>query len=159
MVGRPPKPTELKRKLGNPGKRPLPDIAETQILVNADTIPQPPAILGESGVAFWDRVWSLGDAWISHRSDYDLVLLTAELIDERALLRQLLSDHAGESRLSTGSQGVGTSPLVGQLRAVEAQLLKQLSLLGLSPSDRSKLGVAEVRKASVLEELLERRQS
>ena len=40
------------------------------------------------------------------------------------------------------------------LRSLDAQIERNLSLLGFTPADRSRLGVAEVRAASKLEEVL-----
>jgi hypothetical protein len=39
------------------------------------------------------------------------------------------------------------------LRELDRQIISNLSLLGFTPSDRSKLGVAEVKAMSKLEEL------
>ena len=39
--GRPPKPIEVKRRLGNPGQRPLPNQAEIQMLDPAVSVPEP----------------------------------------------------------------------------------------------------------------------
>ena len=44
-------------------------------------------------------------------------------------------------------------PIAGMLTALEAQITKWLSLLGLTPSDRGRLGVAEVRAQSALERI------
>jgi hypothetical protein len=43
------------------------------------------------------------------------------------------------------------------LRELDKQVINSYSLLGFSPSDRSRLGVAEVRKESKLDELLRRK--
>jgi hypothetical protein len=40
------------------------------------------------------------------------------------------------------------------LRELEKSIYSNLSLLGFTPTDRSRLGVAEVKKMSKLEELL-----
>jgi len=45
------------------------------------------------------------------------------------------------------------------LRELDRQIVSNLSLLGFTPSDRSRLGVAEVKAKSKLEELMERRAS
>ena len=43
------------------------------------------------------------------------------------------------------------------LRSLDAQLQTMLSLLGMSPTDRTKLGVAEVKARSKIEDLLHKR--
>jgi phage terminase small subunit len=51
------------------------------------------------------------------------------------------------------------NPLFGMLSTVQGDIVKNLSLLGLTPSDRSKLGVAEVKARGKLEELLQQKQN
>jgi hypothetical protein len=53
--GRPPKPTEVERRNGNPGCRPLPDLATVATLPIATRPPEPPAELGVEGHRLWDR--------------------------------------------------------------------------------------------------------
>ena len=84
-VGRPPKPTEQKRRLGNPGKRKLPS-AEVAI-VGQVAAPEPVRPLGQVGLAFWQRVWAVGFAWISPQTDIELLQMVCEQIDERQALR------------------------------------------------------------------------
>ena len=43
------------------------------------------------------------------------------------------------------------------LHALDEQVTTMLSLLGFSPTSRSRLGVAEIRRASALEEFLRER--
>ena len=45
------------------------------------------------------------------------------------------------------------------LRELDKQIVSNLSLLGFTPSDRTRLGVAEVKAQSKLEELMERKAS
>ena len=60
----PPKPTEQKRKLGNPGKRPLPERAKVIALPMAMETPEPLRPLGPEGTKMWERIWKAGRAWI-----------------------------------------------------------------------------------------------
>jgi phage terminase small subunit len=92
-----------------------------------------------------------GSVWISKTDQIATLRLVADAWDEREFLRAAL-------------KLVGYSTLTGSLRAeavrlaeVEKNLTKWLSLLGLTPSDRSRLGVAEVKAASTLEKLRDRR--
>ena len=69
--------------------------------------------------------------------------MTCEMLDERWNLRiQVLRDNRPEERKA--------------LRDLDRQLVANLSLLGFSPVDRSRLGVAEVKRQSKLEELRNR---
>jgi phage terminase small subunit len=52
-----------------------------------------------------------------------------------------------------------SNPLFGMLNTVENDIIKILSLLGLTPIDRSKLGVAEVTTKGKLAQLLEQQKS
>jgi hypothetical protein len=138
--GRPPKPTELKRALGNPGKRALPETGQLIPLPAASTIPEPVRPLGKYGRQLWDNVWGIGQLWISPNTDAELLLMTCEMIDERWNLRIKVM-NAGDPRERRA------------LRDIDRLIVSNLSLLGLTPADRSRLGVAEVRRVSKLEEL------
>lgn len=142
--GRPPKPIEQKRALGNPGKRPLPDPTNVVLLPQAEGIPEPSRQLFQFGRELWDRVWSLGNNWISPNTDVDLLLIVCEQVDERAKLRtSVWNDGRIDERKA--------------LRALEKQIVENLSLLGFTPTDRSRLGVAEVKKQTKIEELIAKR--
>jgi len=141
--GRPPKPIEQKRLTGNPGKRPLPDQGNIVALPSAYGIPEPHRPLQKPGVELWDRIWGMGQTWLSPNTDNELLLMTCELLDERWNLRiRVLRDNRPEERKA--------------LRELDRQLVANLSLLGFTPTDRSRLGVAEVKRQSKLEELRNR---
>jgi hypothetical protein len=66
--------------------------------------------------------------------------MTSEMIDERWSLRvNVFRDNRPEDRKA--------------LRNLDKQLVSNLSLLGFSPTDRSRLGIAEVKRQTKLEEL------
>jgi hypothetical protein len=73
-------------------------------------------------------------------TDSELLLMTCEMIDERWNLRVKVM-QTDDARLRRG------------LRELDRQIISNLSLLGFTPADRSKLGVAEVKAISKLEEL------
>jgi hypothetical protein len=82
----------------------------------------------------------MGQTWISPTTDVDLLLMTCELLDERSQLRaQVINNNRSDERKA--------------LRDLDRQLVANLSLLGFTPTDRSRLGVAEVKRQSKLEEL------
>ena len=141
-VGRPPKPIEQKRRLGNPGRRPLPDA--TIAIPTQVEAPEPHRPLGSVGREFWDRVWSRGFTWISPQMDIELLQMVCEQIDERQALRmRVLRDNDWRERAS--------------LRALDAQVLDCLSLLGFTPVDRARLGFVEVKIQNELEAFRERK--
>lgn len=137
-AGRPSKPIEQKRLLGNPGKRALP--SQALAIPMATEIPEPHRPLLKYGQELWDKVWGLGTNWISPNTDAELLLMTCEMIDERWNLRVKVM-QSDDARLRRG------------LRELDRQIISNLSLLGFSPSDRSRLGVAEVKAMSKLESL------
>jgi len=50
-----------------------------------------------------------------------------------------------------------THPMVNQLKELRVQMTTWLSAIGFSPSDRARLGLAEVRVRDELDELAQRR--
>ena len=141
QMGRPPKPVEQKRLLGNPGRRPLPDATTLQQLEPIQSIPEPPRQLFEAGQQLWDSPWENGLSWISPHSDLELLMMTCEQIDERIKLRtSVWNNNRSDERKA--------------LRALDREIVSNLSLLGFTPADRTRLGVAEVKKMSKLEELM-----
>ena len=141
-IGRPPKPVELKRALGNPGKRALPEPA--YYLEASEGIPEPSQDLQAAGRDMWDRVWTSGAGWLSPSIDSTLLLITCQQLDERAALRE----QVAISQEPKDRRG---------LRELEKLITNNLSLLGFSPADRTRLGLAEVRAKSKLAELMAKR--
>jgi hypothetical protein len=139
----PPKPVEVKRKLGNPGKGPLPTNSLT--LTGITEIPEPSRQLFEAGIEMWNRIWSMGQIWLSPQTDIELLLMTCELIDERVRLRTQVWNGNGDWHDRKA------------LRELEKNIVNNLSLLGFTPADRSRMGVAEVKARSKLEELRAKR--
>jgi hypothetical protein len=143
--GRPAKPIEQKRKLGNPGRRPLPKAGEIEILEQADYIPAPPRPLLEPGRTLWNRVWQAGVSWISPNTDIELLLMTCEMVDERwnTRIKVMQTDNMQMAR---------------RLDNLSRIIAANLAMLGFSPSDRARLGLAEVARRSRLAELQEMKQ-
>ena len=141
--GRPSKPVEVKRKLGNPGQRRLPDQSQIQMFEPVVSIPEPYRPLLKYGREFWDKVWVNGLQWISVNTDSELLLMTCELIDERWNLRvRVMQSNDWRERRA--------------LRELDSRIISNLSLMGFTPADRSKLGVAEVKAISKMEALKRR---
>jgi hypothetical protein len=142
----PPKPNEVKRRIGNPGRRPLPDPKKVTALKMASSEPEPLRHLGEEGQALWSRVWSSGAAWIAPSTDIELVQLLCEAMDERQDLRDVVMAGGSDWRDRVA------------LRNLEGEIKSMLSILAFTPTDRTRLGVGEVRQESKLEALRARRQ-
>ena len=138
-MGRPPKPTEQKRLIGNPGKRPLPDQSTVIAIPGGYVAPLRP--LGPHGESLWDAIFRKGELWISNRTDVHFLQMVCEQHDRRARLAELLEAEPDNWRLNR------------QLTDLEVILANNMGKLGLTPADRTKLGYAEVKRQSKLEEL------
>jgi len=138
----PGKPVELKKKIGS---RSYESNANAISLPMTTETPEPPRPLNESGFALWQRTWEHGQIWLSSRTDIDALLMTCEMMDERDQLRAYVLIHMDAWHERSA------------LRELEKNIMRNLGLLGFTPTDRMKLGVAEVKTRSKLEELLDRK--
>jgi hypothetical protein len=136
----PPKPSELKRLTGNPGKRALPN----PIAYIEGGYIEPFRPLEVAGKQLWDAAMKTGENWIARNSDTQLLLLTCEQMDRRTNLIVKIAETS-EWRLYRA------------LHDLEKMISSNLSMLGFTPADRSRLGVAEVKVVSKLEELMQRK--
>lgn len=131
------KPIELREKLGNPGRRPIAKPGE--ILQGGYIEPMRP--LEYAGKQLWDSVWNHGELWISNTTDVHLLQLTCEQLDRREQLRSALVENPTENAI------------LMRLGEVEKLITSNLSLLGFTPADRSKLGFRIARTESKLDQL------
>lgn len=140
--GRPPKPVEEKRRTGNPGRRPLPKSAEVVALTPApvDGPAMPPDLL-LPGRELWSQVWGKGFTWISPDTDLAEVVEACRLADDLAAARERFraTRDPADARM---------------LASLSKSFTDALSALGFNPTARSRLGVAEVKRASALQQLL-----
>lgn len=215
--GRPPKPTEQKRRLGNPGKRALPARQTFQPGAVA-TAPALPPGLRKHGKNAWQRYWMVGSPWLNATTDVAIVTRLCQAYDEREELRDLVkrlghvvaefvrdddldaldgvADDAVDEPVGQDEQAAGVvqfpsgkrvdeklegqphggalrrrkrrpvqrvytikaNPAVQQLRKLEELITRYEGLCGFTPSDRSRLGLAEVKTVSALDRLMARQQ-
>jgi hypothetical protein len=144
-TGRPPVPTEVKRKRGTDRPDRTPAVGSVVALPPAKGVPAYPADLGLAGRRFWDRAWAAAITWLSPDSDGEAIEEAARLADDVDRARQryrATSDPADMRALVLASK----------------QFMEVLSSLGFNPTARTRLGVAEVKRVSALEQLLERQQ-
>ena len=95
----------------------------------------------------WNQVWSIGRTWISAYSDAEHLMLLCETIDERQQLRTLVMSGEAHWRERVA------------LRAIDTQVASMLAMMGFNPAQRSRLGVAEVKRESVLDQLIAKREA
>ena len=141
-----PTPTEKKRQLGNPGKRALPDITSTHAIA---PLALPPADLEGAGLEAWHEIHSAAP-WLGE-SDRETLALYCQKKQRRD---QIWEELKNAKFVCTSEKGFQyPNPLVGMLSTIETDMTKLLSLIGLTPADRARLGLAEVKAASTLEKL------
>ena len=151
MSGPAPKPNELKRKLGNPGKKKLPALASVTLLPQVTN--DCPSHLSLEAQKFWFEIRELAP-WIGN-TDKAILVLLCEKLDRRS--EYVAKIQSMDFVLYTDKGYAYANPIVGMLSTIENEIIKLFSLLGLSPSDRSRLGVAEVKAISAIDKLLEKR--
>ena len=143
-MANPAKPIEVKRALGNPGKKALPNVNDT-ISLHAGRI-EPHQPLDWAGMLLWNRVFGVGQTWISPQTDVELLLLTCKQLDRQVVLERMFVEKPEDFHVHR------------QLLDLENAVVKNLGLLGLTVDARSKLGLAEIKAESKMELLRKRQQ-
>jgi hypothetical protein len=138
----PAKPLELKRALGNPGKQKMPSIEKTVSLSSGRVDPHQP--LDWAGMLLWNRVFGQGQTWISPQTDVELLLMTCKQLDRQVILERMFVEKPDDFHVSR------------QLLELENAIVRNLGLLGLTVDARSKLGLAEIKAESKMEQLRKR---
>lgn len=141
--GRPPVPLERKRKLGHLREDRIPGGKLVEIQRPGGEL-EAPKSLGPEGLAFWERVTGAAH-WLWPKIDQTLLEITAEAVEERAILRAYVLENPDDWRSRAS------------LRHLEKQLLGHLAALGFTPSDRARLGLIEAKTGGKLEELMRMR--
>ena len=168
VMGRPPKPVEEKRRIGNPGRRPLPE--PVAYLAPVTEVPKPPTGLRAGGKRQWCQIHEAARVWVNAGLDAGMVERVCRLWDEMDRLRREVEKHGYllEEPITAGQQGkiVGTrlvaNPAVRMLRDAEKQWQSMMSDLCIPPAARARLGLVQVKAAaekSKLEQIFDRRRS
>ncbi|MFN9899958.1 MAG: hypothetical protein ACK55Z_14445, partial [bacterium] len=123
---------------------PLPALASVTPLAMAREIPQAPAYLQAEGQRLWERAWAQAITWLSPDSDMTAIETACRLADANVAAQNkfMATLEAADARAFT---------------AVNKAFRESLAALGFDPTARARLGVAEVQKASALDELIARR--
>lgn len=150
MPGPPPKPNEIKRKTGNPGKRKLPKASN--VIALPPVAAQAPEHLGTHGALLWSAMRERA-SWLAE-TDRPTLLLLCEKWDRRADLQARLA--TSDPVLYTDKGYAYANPIVGMLSTIETEIARLLGVLGFTPADRTRMGLAEVKAQSKLAELRER---
>lgn len=169
-------PTEIKRRRGTLRADRVPNADAMVAIDRAPVEIPPPPSLREAGIAMWTQSLKVC-SWIA-TSDLPALCILSELMDRRAALmrsynaaldlEELLDreDEAAEPATKVKEDGVmfktstGYSygnPILKILHTVEEDIAKWMSQLGMTPSSRAALGVAEVKVGSELDRLAAKR--
>ena len=137
--GRNKKPVEAKARLGQVS---VTELAVVKATVDAQKAgaPEPlrPLIKGGDGERLWDSLWSSSAVWLRPDTDVELVQMLCELTEEYVALRQqVIVDGDYHDRAA--------------LRQLEKQRFSLICALGLTPVDRSRLGLQAVKVESQME--------
>lgn len=127
----PPKPAELKRRQGTYRKDRDPGAGSKLAIVPIELQPE------HTPESALEAILEAGVAWLG-ATDAVKVLLLRESMEERASLRAALLEGHGKR---------------SELRDLDKQIQSLLSELGFDPTARARLGLAEVKKESKLDEL------
>lgn len=153
-AGRPPKPVERKRATGrtpgtDSGGRRLPAVRET--IVKTSDVPDAPSGLAARGLVEWQTIWTAGKSWLAPAQDYAWVEMISRAWDDIEVFRARVE---ADGLIQKGSMGqVIAHPLIAEIRRAEATIQRCLSMLGFSPTDRARLGLAEVKRVNAVLEM------
>jgi P27 family predicted phage terminase small subunit len=126
-------------------------------LVDLSVIPQSPESLGMVGVGYWEILWTAGRRHLSELHDTPLMTRLCSNFDRIAELENWLGSDV-ERRWYTSPNGqIVTHPAVKQIDQMDAQNTAWMSLMGFTPSDRARLGLAEIRVANELDQFRQRK--
>ena len=153
-------PTEVKRLRGNPGRRPMKaasPMPETALaLVDLSVVPVAPKNLGKVGRSYWDVLWTGGRRHLSELHDAPIMNRLCRNFDKIYELEDWLGTDVTNRWYTSPNGQVVTHPAVKQIEQMDAQCTAWMSLLGFTPSDRARLGLAEIRVANELDSYRQR---
>ena len=137
--GRNKKPVEAKARLGQASVTELAVVKQTVDVKKAGA-PKPirPLVKGGAGEQLWQSLWASSAVWVRPDTDVELVQMLCEMTEEYVALRmQVIVDGDYHDRAA--------------LRMLEKQRFSLICALGLTPVDRSRLGLQAVQVESQME--------
>lgn len=112
-------------------------------MIEAGAVPKPPRAprhLGDAGRRWWRSIWSGGGRWLDPKTDHLVAELVCVTIDKIANIEADL-DAAGRYYFTRSGQEL-PRPGVADVRALRAQVVSWMSMLGFSPSMRADIGAS-----------------
>lgn len=152
--GRKPEPIERKiAKAKGSGRTPGNRLIQSPQYTLIDRRDRPPTPRGlkYAGKREWHKIWDCGP-WLHTDQDGHWVEQIARAYDEIEEYRKRIE---ADGLIQKGYAGqVVAHPLIAEVRKCEATIRACLSTIGFSPTDRARLGLAEVKRQSALEDLI-----
>ncbi len=111
------------------------------ILIPDEAVPRPPRTprtLGSVGRRAWKEIWRSGRRWLDPKSDALVVELCCRAFDTVEEIERNLATH-GRYYFTKSGQEL-PRPGVADVRALRAQIVSWLALLGFTPSARAEMG-------------------
>jgi P27 family predicted phage terminase small subunit len=154
MRGRKPKPVEQRQKEGNAARRPLPDTLLVSGRPTLAELQEPPEHIPAEAKDFWrDSVTRLIEVGIVDRVD---VPVLEQLATQYARIRQSQRVLAQDGHFVRGSVGqLREHPAMKIEREATRMFLQLAEHYALTPIARTRLGLAELHRRSLAEELKE----
>lgn len=126
-------------------------VKPTKVVAPRNVIPDPPSELTGRGYREWVNIWRAG-YWLKEDQDYPWVEMIAHAYMDIEVYR---AEVKKTGLITKGYAGQDAeNPLLGSIRKSEATIQKCLCILGLSPSDRARLAITEVKMASALQQMI-----
>lgn len=149
--GRKPKPTAIKVRQGNPGKRKLNtnEIVSEELTIDTP----PPDDLNEDGVLMWHFVLKeLAPQGVVLKTDLETVANYCIAYQNRKMANRDIERYGS---ILESDSGIKRNPAYNTLKESMADMAKFGSLLGLDPSSRSRLmGNADSQVSNPFAELM-----
>lgn len=141
-MGRPAKPTDLKKLEGNLGKRKLPENEPKP----AGNLSAPPSYLGAEEKKEWKfLIKNAPFGLLKHLDTAVLEIFVIARIQHRIAVRELASEG---QNIETSNGNIIQNPRVGVMNRQAEIMLKAASQMGFTPASRSKVSVDPEEKAS-----------
>lgn len=117
-------------------------------------IPKVPEGLKEAGTQFWDHTFTHAH-WLDSDTDFFIVYSAAKVIDDIAIARSEIDKFGRYQKLPNGV--VARSAAAIDLEHLLISMNSYLAALGLTPTDRARLGIVVKQQDDVFAELARRR--
>ncbi len=149
MRGRKPKPVEVRRREGNPGRRPLP----APVVVDGRPVElDPPDHLPDDAGEFWEAVVpTLARAGVLDGVDRPMLELASVQFARARQAARVVAEEGHAARGATGQ--LIEHPSMGTERDAMALFMKFAEQFPLTPIARTRVGLAELQRHSLVEEL------